>query len=273
MVLTGKVGRPTIQLKKLEIIAHFHLPQPLAARLLGVSVSGLKRECRKLGIPQWPYKRCSIRSTIDANCSNSLDMSSGYELEIEAPDGKRSHDSRCAVPLEAVHIPSACSFSKNMADMASHVWRGSTESNLHDRARDLVFKDSIVLQAEDIAPSCFAMPCPHVRPDHSPTWAVEDSESDSENHGERLPEDMGPETSALVNPVPAPSPPATSWPDQIEFLLSVPATADLTEDTDFIEMVEAQDRDGYLERHAADATSFLTRFPADSWHATSKRLF
>ena len=270
---TGRVGRPNLQLKRSDIIAHFHLPQPLAARLLGVSVSGLKRECRKLGIPQWPYKRCSNLSTNDASCSNSLDMSSGCALENEAPDGKRSHDSRYAVPLEAVHRPSSCSFSKNMASMASHVWRGSTESTLHARARDLAFKDSIVLQAEDMAPSCYAMPRHHVRPYYSPTLAVEDSESDSESHGERLPEDLGPETGALVNPVPAPPPPEASWPDLIEFLLSVPATADLTEDTDFIERVEAHDRHGYLERHAAEATACLTRFPADSWHATSKQLF
>jgi hypothetical protein len=56
-------GRPALQLKKSEIIALFDMPQPFAAQLLGVSVSGLKRGCRKLGIPHWPYKRSGHTSS------------------------------------------------------------------------------------------------------------------------------------------------------------------------------------------------------------------
>ena len=54
-----KVGRPSLQLKRSAIEALFELPQPVAAQHLGVSVSRLKRECRKLGISLWPYKRNS----------------------------------------------------------------------------------------------------------------------------------------------------------------------------------------------------------------------
>lgn len=52
-----KVGRPSLQLNKSEITALFDMPQQSAAKLLGVSLSGLKKECRKFGIPHWPYKR------------------------------------------------------------------------------------------------------------------------------------------------------------------------------------------------------------------------
>lgn len=57
-----KAGRPALQLKEDAITALFGIPQPSAAKVLGVSVSGLKKQCRKFGILHWPYKRrsCSL---------------------------------------------------------------------------------------------------------------------------------------------------------------------------------------------------------------------
>lgn len=52
-----KLGRPALLLNKRDITALLHMPQPAAAQQLRVSVSGLKRECRRLGLLHWPYKR------------------------------------------------------------------------------------------------------------------------------------------------------------------------------------------------------------------------
>ena len=55
----SKKGRPSLQLKKGEITPLFNMPQPTAAKLLGVSLTSLKRECRKFGILKWPFRRRS----------------------------------------------------------------------------------------------------------------------------------------------------------------------------------------------------------------------
>ena len=79
-VYIRKTGRPALQLVKSDITALFDMSQPSAAHHLGVSVSGLKRECRKLGILQWPYKRSNNpsdgRAIKKASRSNVQDTSS-----------------------------------------------------------------------------------------------------------------------------------------------------------------------------------------------------
>eukprot|EP00960_Hanusia_phi_P065763 766204-Hanusia_phi.AAC.3 len=51
---------PPVPLSLPALQALFHLPQEIAARRLGMSVSSLKLACRKLGIRRWPYSRWAL---------------------------------------------------------------------------------------------------------------------------------------------------------------------------------------------------------------------
>jgi len=141
-VRAGKVGRPVLQLNKTQILALFDLPQPLAAHRLGVSVSGLKRECRKLGISQWPYKRTShaCATSNGAECSNSLmcsqDNAFGYAAHDTLCDLIHGHETQRTIDLahtdQASHsIPG--SFSEAAE---SHRWLESSRSRLQITTRE-----------------------------------------------------------------------------------------------------------------------------------------
>ena len=85
----SRVGRPAFQLSKSKITALFGVSQPLAAHRLGVSVSWLKRKCRKLGIQHWPYKHIRAHGT---TCNNSQGGPSCLLLRgIDLPDNGSFH--------------------------------------------------------------------------------------------------------------------------------------------------------------------------------------
>ena len=52
-------GRKPMALDLAALQDKFTLPQPDAARKLGVSLTSLKHVCRKLGLKRWPYRRHS----------------------------------------------------------------------------------------------------------------------------------------------------------------------------------------------------------------------
>ena len=60
----------------------FDMPQPDAARELGIALTTLKHACRRLGVPRWPYSRkrvaCSAQAADEharADCSQSCSAS------------------------------------------------------------------------------------------------------------------------------------------------------------------------------------------------------
>jgi len=50
-------GRKPVSLELATVEAKFELPQPEAAKELGISLTSLKLVCRKLGLKKWPYRR------------------------------------------------------------------------------------------------------------------------------------------------------------------------------------------------------------------------
>ena len=52
-----RTGRPPVRVDPAQLKALFGVPQPEAARMLGISLTALKQVCRKAGIPRWPYSR------------------------------------------------------------------------------------------------------------------------------------------------------------------------------------------------------------------------
>ena len=50
-------GRPRVQVDVGAIETLFGIPQPLAAKTLGISLTALKQVCRKMGVARWPYQR------------------------------------------------------------------------------------------------------------------------------------------------------------------------------------------------------------------------
>ena len=56
-------GRPPLKVDFGAIERFLHLPQPEAAKALGISLTSLKLVCRKQGLTKWPYRRAG------RNCS------------------------------------------------------------------------------------------------------------------------------------------------------------------------------------------------------------
>jgi hypothetical protein len=50
-------GRPPLKVDFAAIEQFLHLPQPEAAKALGISLTSLKLVCRKQGLNKWPYRR------------------------------------------------------------------------------------------------------------------------------------------------------------------------------------------------------------------------
>ena len=52
--------RTPVLFDRTDLEALFELPQPDAARRLGISLTTLKQACRKLGVKRWPYQRPTV---------------------------------------------------------------------------------------------------------------------------------------------------------------------------------------------------------------------
>ena len=50
-------GRLPVKVDRETVESLFGVPQPDAARALGISLTSLKQVCRKLGVTRWPYQR------------------------------------------------------------------------------------------------------------------------------------------------------------------------------------------------------------------------
>nr|BAF99249.1 minus dominance protein [Gonium pectorale] len=53
----AKVLARKADLTSADISSYFHLPIKEASKCLGISTTYLKRICRQLGIPRWPYRK------------------------------------------------------------------------------------------------------------------------------------------------------------------------------------------------------------------------
>lgn len=154
-----RAGRPPLRLNKADITALFHMSQPSAAQRLGVSVSWLKRECRKLGIRQWPYQR------------NNKKSGGGESGGSDADHGTRCLDSQCTQPCDlAAHVRKII---RGLPEVAS---AASSDTDMPYRAMPL---------SRNIM--CFNT----VRPCDIPTFQDENTSHDTETQGgtEKLPHD------------------------------------------------------------------------------------
>ena len=68
-------GRPPITVDIEALQPLFIMPQPEAAKALGISLTSLKMTCRRLGIHRWPYQRCARTRDIMESGMNSYDAS------------------------------------------------------------------------------------------------------------------------------------------------------------------------------------------------------
>ena len=67
-------GRPPIKLDWAAVKPFLGIPQPEAAKALGISLTSLKLVCRKQGLTKWPYRRvhqaAGRRTAADAGSSD-----------------------------------------------------------------------------------------------------------------------------------------------------------------------------------------------------------
>lgn len=82
--------QPLADLKDLdlEVIATlFHLPISEAAKRLGVGATVLKKRCRRLGIPRWPYRKLksldNVCSNLEKYCHKAVDSKERFQ-ELQA---------------------------------------------------------------------------------------------------------------------------------------------------------------------------------------------
>lgn len=81
---------PIKDLKDLDlgVIANlFHLPISEAAKRLGVGATVLKKRCRRLGIPRWPYRKLksldNVCSNLEKYCHKAVDSKERFQ-ELQA---------------------------------------------------------------------------------------------------------------------------------------------------------------------------------------------
>ena len=87
-----RIGRPPVEVNSSAIRELFGIPQPIAAKMLGISLTSLKQVCRKIGVLRWPYRRGENRSKACAgpssNCTDGpphIDSTSNH-FSVQSPD-------------------------------------------------------------------------------------------------------------------------------------------------------------------------------------------
>ena len=340
-VQNRKVGRPAIQIDKDAITALFEMPQPEAARRLGVSLSGLKKVCRKHDILQWPYKRNHHGFTevpscggndprqlhqesdgdlrrhsyvdVDSEAAHKMGGSDGIGTESydEVGLGSRTHPSgihvatmgcstqESTVPAMWFNSQSDASCSVQMDHLGSLPFNDAAADYGQQWFQQQSQKSGMPRHNTHRGRSENDCPTPDVCAEGSAQAADHGMEMDGQQHrrdnifcSARVDhtqaeasvellcqnfvssEPSGHAACRMGLPQPLYQPPPTrcdfadprnqsfhaqpsSWSDRLQFLLSVPPTTDLTQDRGFIETVEAQASDAYLEQCATDATACL----------------
>ena len=69
-----------------EIEPRLHMPIELAARSLGISSTTLKKTCRLLGVPRWPYTRKGTSYSKSSSKRRKDEASLTYESPLWFPD-------------------------------------------------------------------------------------------------------------------------------------------------------------------------------------------
>ena len=78
-----------IDLAVLEAL--YGMPQPAAARALGIALTTLKQVCRKLGIKRWPYARELLFHTECATSQTSVQRARSQPACLDEDEGEHSH--------------------------------------------------------------------------------------------------------------------------------------------------------------------------------------
>jgi len=90
MGMEPRKGRPPVKVDEVAMRLLFSVPQPLAAKKLGISLTALKQICRRLGVVRWPYQRGgqlptpTVRQLRAASTQEAVDVDSEGEGKGEA---------------------------------------------------------------------------------------------------------------------------------------------------------------------------------------------
>ncbi|KAM0991699.1 hypothetical protein ACFX13_010232 [Malus domestica] len=80
--LEEKRSHRSIELSKETISHHFYMPVSEAAKEMNVSQTILKKRCRELGIPRWPYRKLASLQTLARNIHELGDGQLNGEVEL-----------------------------------------------------------------------------------------------------------------------------------------------------------------------------------------------
>lgn len=94
-----KVSR-SVEITRERLASFFHVPSELACRELGIGLTVLKRQCRKYGIPRWPFRKMkSLDNLIQriAEDNNALSASGRTLPSVEELEEQKRKLEECAI--------------------------------------------------------------------------------------------------------------------------------------------------------------------------------
>ncbi len=145
--------RAPVKLDYQTLESLFEIPQPDAARELGIALTTLKHACRRLGVRRWPYSRKrAVRSAsgaADEHCRSDSSFSrSNVELTFESPRERDEHDMKIERNVKRKTLPFGSHDDASMEREVSmeHL---SSDSNpeVYDRRHDPVIDDPFAADA------------------------------------------------------------------------------------------------------------------------------
>ena len=125
-------GRPMTTISKSDVTALFNLPQPEAAFVLGISLSALKRVCRRVGIKRWPYQRNYLRRRERTKCTETRSKQLPAHDANESERHVSLEENDITAPLAILHVdgdvPSHQASRYSEPDNTETIWSPCAES-------------------------------------------------------------------------------------------------------------------------------------------------
>ena len=110
------LGRPPVKVDFAAIEQYFHLPQPEAAKALGISLTSLKLVCRKRGLNKWPYRRVGAGRAYGLDRPESDESAHSSNASLNVTCHPQALDAPATRPPQAV----ATAQSMSLAELAAH---------------------------------------------------------------------------------------------------------------------------------------------------------
>ena len=145
-VVASRRGRPPVEVDSSKIRALFVVPQPIAAKTLGISLTALKQLCRKMGVSRWPYRRGGELWQL---CTETPKKSTGpYPIGGKPEDLSISNaEEDCKYSVAESHLSRATSTPSCVPTMFDEFSSSSLDELFHEQPNVAIHEYSFVCAA------------------------------------------------------------------------------------------------------------------------------